>query len=282
MRILIIGGKSLLAQSLSPLLSEFATVITAGRKDCDITIDLTAPPHEMRFPENIDIVINTAAAYSANSADEMINLFETNVAGLWKICNACVNHNVGHLIHISSIFSYLEESSPFYSGYSLSKQQGEHLIKLFFKKFNLPYSIIQPSQFYGSAESLKKHHPFVAGIIEKAAKNEDITFYGSNDAQRNFIHIDDVAKCIVLICKNRLQGVYPNMYPQHVRYSEIANAAITAFSSSSKIIFLKEYPDIENNVRDIDTTLYDMIDYHPEVSMLDGIKRIASNWNTPI
>ena len=52
MKILIIGGTSSIAKTLKPILSEFSEVLTAGRKDCDITINLNNTEQAIIFPED--------------------------------------------------------------------------------------------------------------------------------------------------------------------------------------------------------------------------------------
>lgn len=277
MHILIIAGNSSLALALKPVLSQFATVITAGKTGCDIALDIYSSTTTTCFPSNIDIVINTASGFHANTPDAFINTVGINTSGLLKIARACTDANIRHLIHVSSIFTMLDVNSPFYSLYSLTKKQGDDLLQLYSRKFDLPCTIIRPSQFYGSEAAIKRHHPFLGNIIDKALRHENIILHGSNDAMRNFIHVEDVAQCIALICQKKIFGMYNCVYPDHVHYSEIAKAVIAAFDSHSNIIFNRAAPDIIDNIPEIDTALYTLLDYHPRISIQDGMKKIAQN-----
>ena len=53
MKILVVGGKSSLAKALVPVLSGFAEVITAGRTDCDIYLDLNDPIENILIPSGV-------------------------------------------------------------------------------------------------------------------------------------------------------------------------------------------------------------------------------------
>jgi nucleoside-diphosphate-sugar epimerase len=276
MKILIVGGTSSLAHALKPVLSEFAEVITAGRTGCDVHLDLSDPVERIELPRDIDVVINAAASFGGKSFEEMLQTESVNVLGVLKLCQSCTKAQIKHLVLISSIFACLDNSSRFYSIYSLSKKHAEEIAQLHSSMFGLPLTILRPSQFYGVGEVYRKHQPFLSTIIEKAAKGEDILIYGSNDALRNFIHVEDVAKILALVIQRKIEGTYSCMNIENVSYSEVASAAIEAFGSKSAIKFVKEQPDIPNNIFDPDDLLFRLIDYYPQISILLGMKKEAA------
>lgn len=275
MRILIVGGTSSLTYVLRPVLSEFAEVITAGRTGCDVHLDLSDPVEKIELPHGIDVVINTAANVGGRSFEEMFQAESVNVLGVLKLCQACTKGKIKQLVLISSIFACIDKNSRFYNIYSLSKKHSDEIAELYSSTFGLPLTILRPSQFYGVGEAYRKHQPFLFTIIDKAANAEDILIYGSNDALRNFIHVEDVAKIIALVIQRRIEGIYPCMNIKNIRYSEVAAAAIEAFESKSTIKFIKEQPDIPNNIFKLDDSLFRLIDYYPQISMLLGMKKEA-------
>ena len=275
MRILVVGGSSALACALKPVLSEFAEVITAGRTGCDVHLDLTEPLERFEAPERIDVVINTAANFGDKSSEGMHQAENVNVLGVLKLCQLCTRLQVKQLIQISSIFAGLDKHSQFYSIYSLSKKHADELAELYSSMFGLPLTILRPSQFYGVGESFRKHQPFFFSIIDKAASGDDIFIYGKNDALRNFIHVEDVARIIALVIQHKIEGTYSCMAMQNVSYSEVAKAAIAAFDSKSTIKFMSEQPDIPDNIFDIDDSLYRLIGYYPQISVALGMKKEA-------
>lgn len=275
MRILIVGGTSALAHVLKPVLSEFAEVITAGRAGCDVHLDLSDPVEKIELPKDIDVVINAAASFGGKSFEEMLQTESVNVLGVLKLCQACTKAQIKQLVLISSIFACLDKNSRFYSIYSLSKKHSDELAQLYSSTFGLPLTILRPSQFYGVGEAQRKHQPFLSTIIDKAVNDEDILIYGSNDALRNFIHVEDVAKIIALVIQRKIEGTYACMNTKNVSYSEVAAAAIEAFGSKSTVRFIKEQPDIPNNIFDLDDSLFRLIGYYPQISILHGMKKEA-------
>lgn len=276
MKILIVGGRSSLAQALKPVLCGFAEVLTAGRSDCDVQIDLSIPSHDFILPDGVDVVINTVAHFGGTNIDAIHQTETVNVLGTLKLCEACTRATVKQLVLVSSIFAQLDSSSRFFSMYALSKKHADELAQLYSASFALPLAIVRPSQFYGTGSAARKHQPFLMSMIDKAACGEDIHLYGSRDARRNFIHVEDVAQVIARVVQQRVQGTYNCQNPQDVSYSEIAAAAIQAFGSSSQIRFVKEQPDIPDNVFPFDDGLFRLIGYHPQISITQGMAKEAA------
>jgi len=276
MRILIVGGTSSLAHALRPVLSEFAEVITAGRAGCDVHLDLSDPVEKMALPKNIDVVINTAANFGGKDFEQMFLAESINVLGALKLCQACYKVKVRHLVNISSTSAYLGTTSDYYGIYALSKKQSDEVVTLFCSSFNLPCTILRPSQIYGNEDTFRKHQPFLYTAIDKAERSEDITIYGANDALRNYIHINDFTKIISTVITEHVEGLYACTNAIDVSFSQIANAAIDAFCSTGRVVFLKDMGNIQDNVFPYDDSLYGKINYFPQISLEEGVKRIAA------
>ena len=275
MKILIVGGTSSLAQVLKPVLSQFAEVSTAGRAGCDMRLDLSGTDGAICLPKGFEVVINVAAQFGGNDFDRVLAAENVNVLGALKLCHACTQAEVGHLVQVSSIFAGLGKGSPFYGIYSVSKRHAEEVVQLYGGRFKLPLTILRPAQIYGVGESFRKHQPFLYSIIDKAQRNEEIVFFGSNDARRNFIHAEDVANIIARVVQKRTEGIFSCQNSVNITYSEIARAAIAAFDSASTIRFLRGKPDVADNAFDPDEGLFRRIKYFPRISFALGMKKEA-------
>ncbi len=282
MKILLVGGTSLVSQYLMPLLTEIGTVITAGRKNCDLFVDLSDSSKSLIMPKGIDVLIHTAAQFGGNSFEEIDTTLAVNTQGTLRLCEAAHQSGVKHFLLISSIFSHLESSSPFYNIYSISKKQGEEVAKFYCKIKSIPLTILRPSQIYGNDSHFRAHHPFFYSVIDQAQKGEIISFYGSHDALRNFIHIEDLSKIILKCIAKGVTGEFDCAHPQNISYSEIAKAAIAAFKSQSEIQFLKEKPSIVDNIFKSNDTLYERLGFWPQIGILEGMVNIAKHRNSEI
>lgn len=276
MKVLIVGGTSALAQILKPALSTFADVTTAGRSNCDITLDIGTSADRIELPKGFDVVVNAAASFGVKTFEDMLKTENVNVLGVLKLCEACATAEVKQLVQVSSIFAGLERGSRFYNLYAASKRHSDEVAQLYCDSVKLPLTIVRPSQFYGTGVAQRKHQPFLSVLIDKAANNEEIVFYGSNDAKRNFIHVEDVAHSIVLLIQRTIPGTFTCMSPRNVSYTEVANAAIAAFGSSSTIRFAKDQPDIPDNIFPLDDSLFRLLNWYPEIPITEGMKKEAA------
>ena len=275
MKILLVGGSSSLAKALKPKLLSFCKVLTAGRNNCDITIDLADCAKKYVLPKNIDFVINTAGSFGGKSFDKIYDAENVNVLGNLSLCEASINAGVKHYIYISSIFSEITENSDHYNIYSISKKHSEDIIKYYCKSNNLPLCILKPSQIYGVSEIFRKHQPFFYSILDNVMNNKDVNLYGTNDPLRNYIYIDDLTDILIKVIQQNIVGVYPCTSMKNVTYSEIANIAFKTFNTQGVINFIENKPNVSNNIFNIDESLYKKINYYPQVSIEEGIKKIA-------
>jgi len=275
MKILLVGASSSLALALKPVLEEFAEVVTAGRTGCDVYLDLIEPIEAISIASGFDTVINCAAQFGGKLPEDIINAENVNVVGTLKLCRACTNAAVGQLVNISSSLAGLDPASSFYNEYTLSKRHADEVAQLYSSRFGLPLLIIRPSQIYGADESFRKHQSSLYAIMDKAQQNQDIVIFGSNDALRNFIYVEDVATVIALAVKQKLIGNFACVYSENVRLSQIVGAAISAFDSCSNISFDKDLPDIQDNGFPVDDELYKAIGFFPQISILAGLQKEA-------
>jgi nucleoside-diphosphate-sugar epimerase len=221
-----------------------------------------------------------AAHFGGRDFAGMLAAEQVNAEGALKLCHACKNAGVRHLVHISTTYVTLAEDSPFYGVYALSKRHGEELVTLYCGTAGLPLTILRPSQIYGAGHDSRKHQPLFYHVIDKADANQDIHFYGSNDALRNLIHADDVAQAVARVVRARIEGIYACASLQNVRCSEIAQAAISAFNSTSRITFLPDKPDIPDNPFAADDTLYRKLGWAPAISLEAGMLKEAAERRT--
>jgi nucleoside-diphosphate-sugar epimerase len=275
MKILLIGGNSSLAQVLRPVLASFAEVLSAGRSGCDVDLDLAWPTERFELPEGMDAVIHLAAHFGGQDFASMLAAEEVNVLGALKLAHACHSLGVGQLVQVSSIFAGLDQNSPFYNSYALSKRHAEEMAQLYCRSAGLPLVILRPAQLYGEGESFRRHQPFLYTLLDSAQCGKDIVLYGRNDAQRNFIHVADVAEIIARVVQQRIEGHYECASLSNVRFSEIAAAAVAAFDSSSTIRFDASKADIPDNAFAADDTLYHRIGFFPQISLAEGLGREA-------
>lgn len=274
MRVLLVGARSTLGRVLHGQLAAFAEVITAGRSDCDLTLDLAG---DIAIPAGLDAVVNCAADFGGSDGAAMLRAEAVNVGGLLKLCMACSAAGASQLLHVSSIFAELAPTSPFFNAYALSKRHGDEAAQLYAATHGLALAIVRPAQIYGVGEAYRRNQPFLYTLIDRAEAGDEIVIYGRNDALRNFIHVDDLARLLALAVQRRLRGLYRCVAPANLRYSQIAQAAIGAFGGTATLRFDATRPDIPDNAFDADSALFDAVGSTPQIAIADGMALEAAH-----
>jgi nucleoside-diphosphate-sugar epimerase len=274
MKIAIVGNNSSISKALITCINSGEEIITLGRKDADIEIDLNSK-NNITLPDGIDAIIHTAAHFGGTTLKDICDAINVNIVGTIKLLDAAIISNVKQFIYISSIYSHLQSDSKFYNIYSISKKCSENVLKLYSTNKAIKLVILRPSLIYGNFQSNRKHHPFFYSLVDKIRKNEKVIFYGRRDPKRNFIYIDDLANIIYKTVQHKIEGEYDCAYPKDTSFIEIAKAAKVAFNSNSEIVFDHSFEDIPDINIKFETSLYEKIHFKPEISIYSGMNIIA-------
>ncbi|AZL15320.1 dTDP-glucose 4,6-dehydratase [Rickettsiales endosymbiont of Stachyamoeba lipophora] len=170
---------------------------------------------------NIDLVVNFAAeSHVDNSINDPDSFVQTNIVGTYNLLNACLNYYLAKqnflFLHISTdeVYGSLGESGYFTersnyqpnSPYSASKAASDHLVRAWFHTYNLPVIITNCSNNYGPRQHSEK---FIPKIIHCLINKQDIPIYGNGLNIRDWIHVDDHARGILLaILKGKIGESY--------------------------------------------------------------------------
>lgn len=162
---------------------------------------------------DIDKIIHFAAeSHVDNSIKNPDAFIATNINGthsLLKIALAQYKKKPNfHFHHISTdeVFGDLPlegnerftEETPYNpsSPYSASKAASDHLVRAYYKTYNLPITISNCSNNYGPRQHDEK---LIPTIIRKAIAGDEIGIYGDGKNVRDWIHVDDHNRAVDLI-----------------------------------------------------------------------------------
>lgn len=142
-----------------------------------------------------DIVFNFAGIADIGDANNRpVDTVKYNILGNAIILEACSKLNIKRYVFASSAYVY-SKSGGFYR---CSKQACELYIEMFNNNYGLEYSILRYGSLYGPrADKNNAIFRFVA----QALKENKINYYGSSEALREYIHVEDAALCSLEILK---------------------------------------------------------------------------------
>lgn len=145
--------------------------------------------------EGCDTVFHTAAIANLDDAvNQPIKTMEVNVLGTVNCLEAARKQNVDRFVFASSVYV----GGNWGSFYRISKQTGESLCKTYCDEFNLNYNIIRYGSLYGREAN---DWNFLYAVLKQLLLRKEYTYYGSADALREYIHINDAARETVNIAK---------------------------------------------------------------------------------
>ena len=138
-----------------------------------------------------EVVYNFAALADLNDGlDKPIDTISINVLGNANVMEACRKHKVKRFIYASTVYVYSREGGF----YRCSKQSSEHYVEEYQKRFGLNYTILRYGSLYGPRADYTNG---LFRVVSKALESGIIQYEGSENALREYIHVEDAAKASV-------------------------------------------------------------------------------------
>ena len=277
MKVLVVGNTSTIAGAVAQRIREFSEVKFAGRNGADFALDLALPASLPRISERFDLVVSAAADFGGNSPDDFIRAEIVNSAGALAVCALAEQVGAGRVVLISSVFASYSRNDPYYGIYALSKRHGEEAAALFCSERGLQLTTLRPTQVYDAEGACRRHQELLYAIADKAQAGQDIGLYGSNDARRNYLFLDDLAEICSRVIHQGITGTFTVAHPNDVTLSDVAGAAFGAFGQGGAIRLLPDQPDIPDLPVQEPSDLYELIDYRPAIDIRKGMQAIAQH-----
>jgi nucleoside-diphosphate-sugar epimerase len=273
--VLIVGQTSVVGRSIGRELESTHLVSYAGRAGGEVQLDLADPEDINEIAESFDVLVHCAADFGGSSYEEIKQAAQVNVIGALKICELARRAGVSRVVIVSSVSAHYQLGDPHFGIYSLSKRQGDEMAAYYCAKEGLPLTILRPSQIYDTESQCRQHQGLFYSIVDKAEIGEDITFYGSNNALRNLIHLDDFSEIVRLVIEREVDGIFDATAPSSTTLGELANIAYEVFGNGGKAHFNEVYPDVADLPHRDSSELYEIIGHWPSISLIEGIDQIS-------
>ena len=176
--------------------------------------------HLERWPD-VDAVIHLAAeTHVDNSLTDGPRFVETNVGGtchLLEMTRAKKQHGMPHFIHISTDEVYgpimdgaaspdakLNPTSP----YAASKAAADHLVEAWGHTYDLPYTIIRPTNTYGANQYVEK---LIPKTIRSKMLGRPMTVHGTGHQTRMWLHVEDLVDAILMVLDQQVAAPVVNV-----------------------------------------------------------------------
>jgi dTDP-glucose 4,6-dehydratase len=196
--------------------------------------------------ETYAIVNFAAESHVDRSIADAKEFLRTNILGTQVLLDAARARGVKRFIQVStdevmgslpeSDAAFFTEASPFApnSPYAASKAAAEHLVRAAQHTFGLDAVITRCGNNYGPRQFPEKFLPLV---VSNALNDEPIPIYGDGRNVRDWIHVDDHCRAILLALeKGRSGGVY-NIGARNVRQNiEVVQSILDTLGKPRSLI----------------------------------------------
>jgi UDP-glucose 4-epimerase len=138
-----------------------------------------------------EIVYNFAGVADIEKASKSpLNTIKTNIIGNANLLEASRLNMIKRFVFASTLYVYSEAGSFYRS----SKQACEITIEEYHRKYGLEYTILR----YGSLYGLRADESnWIRSILEQALKEGRIVRNGNGEEIREYIHVEDAARCSI-------------------------------------------------------------------------------------
>lgn len=199
-QVCVVGGSGFLGSHVADILSEAGYGVriydrkpspwlrSGQRMYVGDLLDAAAVEEAVR---GCEAVYNFAALADLNDAlDKPIETISVNVLGNAYVMEACRKHRVGRFLYASTVYVYSRQGGF----YRCSKQAAEHYVEEYQDSYGLDYTILRYGSLYGPRAGASNG---LYRVVKKAMETGVVSYVGSADALREYIHVEDAARASV-------------------------------------------------------------------------------------
>lgn len=212
MKAIVFGGSGFIGSYVADILSEKRYEVSVFdlkpsiylKQNQDMLIgDILDYDAVKKAVKDASIVYNFAGIADIDEADKNpVETVKQNILGNTHILEAIKNQKLERYIFASTVYVYSKAGSF----YKSSKQACELYIDDYSKKYGVPFTILRYGSLYGPRAN--ETNP-ISILLKNAITENKISYWGTGEEVREYIHVEDAARCSVEILNK-------NFINQHV------------------------------------------------------------------
>jgi GDP-L-fucose synthase len=298
-RIMVLGSNGLVGSALVRQLESegFTDILTPTRQQLDLTNQISVTVHlTMVKPEYVFLAAAKVGGIHANNTFPAEFIYN-NLVIQTNVIEACRQAGVKKLMFLGSVCIYpkyaevpvKEESlltgelEPTNQWYAVAKIAGIKMCQAYRKQYGCDFISVMPCNLYGEGDNF---HPtnshvipaLIRRFVEAKEKNlPSVTCWGTGEARREFLYVDDMANACVFLMKCYSDERPINIgFGYDVTIKEIVEKIAKIVEYEGEIRWDTTKPD-GTPKRILDTTRLFNLGWRPKVDLYGGLTR-ATNW----
>lgn len=138
-----------------------------------------------------EAVYNFAAIADLDEAlDKPLETIKVNILGNAMVLEACRRHGVKRYVYASTVYVHSREGGF----YRCSKHAAEQFVEEYQRRYSLDFTVLRYGSLYGPRSG---PHNGLWRIVKKALEAGRVSYEGSPEAMREYIHVEDAARASV-------------------------------------------------------------------------------------
>ncbi len=232
--------------------------------------------------EGVEGIVNFAAESHVDRSLYEPDLFlRTNVLGVQVLLQAALRHKVRRFVQISTdeVYGSLFPGDPPFredhplapnSPYAASKASADLLVRSYFKTYGFPAVITRCSNNYGPYQFPEKLIPL---MITNALEGKTLPIYGDGLNIRDWIHVEDHCRAILLVLEKGREGEIYNIGGDGERSNlEIVEEILRILNKPKTLIrYVADRPGHDRRYGIEFSKLKEEFGWSPSISLKEGL-----------
>lgn len=299
-RIFVAGGRGLVGSATLRLLQKqgYTNVLAPTREELDLMDTLAVKRFfEEQKPEYVILAAARAGGIKASGAFPAEFLYENLVIETNVIWQAHLS-GVKKLLFLGSSCIYpglapqpMKEEylltgpfEPSNEGYSIAKVAGLKLCEYIYRQFKKEFISCMPCNIYGEGDYFDPDRGHVISSLflrmqEAKEKNlPEVVVWGTGNARREFLYIDDLAKALLLLLENYHEKEFLNIGSgKDISIRDLAFLIKKEVGYEGELVFDPTKPEgVPRKLLDI--SRIEALGWHPETSFEEGIRKTYASF----
>lgn len=291
-KIFVAGHNGLVGKAITSRLVSlgYKNVITQDRKQ----LDLCKKQHVENFFQcyKPNYVINAAAKVGGIHANNTFpaDFILENLEIQNNLIHSSWLHGVKKFLFLGSVCIYpkfatvpIKEESlltgmlePTNEAYAIAKIAGIKMCQAYYRQHGFQSVCIMPSNLYGPGDNFHPENSHVIpGMIHKlATNNTQVVFWGDGSAQREFLHVDDMAAACLFLLKHPETGygdVYNAGSGENISIKKLSDILVNITKYTGNITWDRDKPNGTPN-RPLDSSKIRNLGWTPKIKLNDGLQ----------
>jgi len=292
MRLAITGCKGRLGSALCSELSLRGHEIAAFSRNADAHhFGLKALDDHLRTSAPVEFLIHLAWSVLPSTAEEDPGAaWREDIPLLGRILSSIESLPEARrpiLVFFSSCSVYgeadsdkvMSEDSPAHpkGWYASGKLAAEELIRLYERRRGLSALILRVTNPYGFSQIMSSPQGIIPALLRAAKERADFPLWGSREAFKDYLHINDLCNALVLLMQHRRTGVYNVASGERVSTANLIQFVEEAMGTKIRV---RNQPKREWDVmsgRYSNRALTNATGWLPQVSLHEGIRQLIKD-----